>query len=140
MAALRDRWRLIATAVFVALLLSPAVRPGDGVPLSSYPMYASPRSAVVEFVVAHGIAPDGEIVALTIAQAAATSDPLIAETRLRNEVAAGRAPALCRDIATRIDATEIAEIEVRTERHDVVAQVRGLPSLLAAETVARCPS
>ena len=66
MAALRDRWRLIATAVFVALLLSPAVRPGDGVPLSSYPMYASPRSAVVEFVVAQGIAPDGEVVALTI--------------------------------------------------------------------------
>lgn len=138
MAGLRKRWRLVVTAPLLALLLAPAVRPGDGVPLSSYPMYASPRSAEVEFVVARGITAAGDPVRLSIDQAAGTSDPLIAETRLRSEVAGGRGDGLCREIANRVRADGLVEIEVRSERHDVVAQVQGRPSLLAAETVARC--
>ncbi len=135
----RERWRLIATAAFVAILLSPAIRPGDGVPLSSYPMYASPRSGEVEFVVAHGLTASGEAVPLRITVVAGTSDPLIAETWLRGEVIAGRSVALCQTVAERIEAPEIIEVEVRSERHDVVAQVQGRSSLLEAETVARCP-
>ena len=135
----RERWRLIATAAFVVILLSPAIRPGDGVPLSSYPMYASPRSGEIEFVVAHGLTASGETLPLSITEVAATSDPLIAETWLRGEVAAGRSDALCQTIAARIEAPNTVEVEVRSERHDVVAQVQGRSSLLDAETVARCP-
>lgn len=138
MAVARQRWRLFVTVAFLALLLSPALRDGDGVPLSSYPMYATPRSGEVEFVVARGITPAGEVVRLDIEDAAATSDPLIAETRLRREVAAGRAVDLCREIAARVADTGLASIEVRSERHDVVAQARGHSSLLQGATVAEC--
>ncbi len=138
MARLRGRWRLVVTLAFLALLVSPVVRDSDGVPLSSYPMYATPRSGEVAFVIARGVDAEAGVVRLSIEQAAATSDPLIAETRLRNEVTAGRAADLCREIATRVRDTGLVRVELRLERHDVVAQVQGRASLLASETVAEC--
>lgn len=138
MARLRGRWRLVVTLAFLALLVSPVVRDSDGVPLSSYPMYATPRSGEVAFVIARGVDAEAGVVRLSIEQAAATSDPLIAETRLRNEVTAGRAADLCREIATRVADIGLVRVELRLERHDVVAQVQGRASLLASETVAEC--
>lgn len=131
-------WRWAVTLGFIALLALPVVRDGDGVPLSSYPMYAAPRASTIEFVVATGAAPDGSPVDLTIRQVASTTDPLVAEAYLRDVAADGRAEAACQQIAARIDRSRAAIVEVRRERHDVVAHASGKPSLLSSETLASC--
>ena len=135
------RWRLLATAALLAIVVSPVVRDGDGVPLSSYPMYAAARSAEVEFVVAYAVDAEGAVLALSIEEAAGTSDPLIAETKLRREVAEGRGDALCGEVAGRVGGRpDLVEVEIRAERHDVVERVQGRPSVVTSETVARCPT
>jgi len=129
---------MIATVVFVAVLLVPAVRSGDGVPLSSYPMYASPRSAVVHFVVPVAIAADGTEQRLSTGLIAETADPLVAESYLRDEVAQGRAAELCKEIAARVSERGIVVVEIREQRHHVVDHALGRPSLVGSDLAARC--
>ena len=130
------RWRTLVTIGIVAALLVPVTGGRDGVPLSSYPMYAVPRGAEVGFVVAYGVDGAGGSTPLPIEVTAGTRDPLIAETSLRT-AANGDAVATCEQIAARAD-TAFERIEIRTEVHDVVARSRGEVSLLSSSTLVAC--
>lgn len=122
----------------VLVLLSPAVRGGDGVPLSTYPMYATPRADVIEFIVPVAVTDDGGTEQLSTQEIAATRDPLVAESFLRDEVNAGRADQLCQRIADRVESDNVVRVEIRVERHDVVERVRGDESALDTKSVASC--
>ncbi len=133
-----QRWKTAATVALVALMASPLVRSGDGVPLSSYPMYASPRADVVAFVVPAGRTADGAPKKLSTRTVAATNDPLVAESFLRDEVEAGRAASLCEQIAQRVGNQEIVAVDIRVERHRVVERIRGTESLVESRVAASC--
>ncbi|MEX0847075.1 MAG: hypothetical protein WD023_04780 [Ilumatobacteraceae bacterium] len=129
--------RLAALIVGVAVLISPALRDRDSVPLSTYPVYSSVRPDVATFVTVHGERADGSIHRLSMDVIAQTDDPLIANSRLAGAVAAGRAEGVCAEIAERAPNDVIAVVVVR-ERHDVVAAARGEDSLLRRDELARC--
>lgn len=132
------RWRTAATIALLIVLFIPVFRGGDGVPLSTYPMYAAPRAATVEFIVPVGIDVQGEPVDLSTQQIAATVDPLIAETYLRNEARAGRSGEVCAAIARRVGSTAAVEVEIWREVHRVGERIRGDASIELAESLARC--
>lgn len=133
--------RRVVTVAMLAALSLPLFAVGDGVPLSSYPMYASPRAEVVEFVVVSGLDQRDEAVALSTVLIADTNDPLVAESYLRREIAGGRADTLCREVARRIELSgldEVVRVAVRTEEHSVVDRARGLDSMIASDAVTEC--
>ncbi len=68
---------------------------------------------------------------------AATDDPLIAESRVADAIAAGHAAELCEQIARRVP-TGVAAVVVTSELHDVVEAARGADSLLSRTIHARC--
>lgn len=131
-------WRTPATVLLVALLSLPAITGDDGVPLSTYPMYARARSTVTEFVVPVALDANGVEQSLSTSTIAQTRDPLIAESFLRTEIAAGRATELCGQIAGRVTNDQVVAIEIRTERHRVVDRALGDPSLIEDQVLARC--
>ncbi len=132
------RWRTLATIAFAVILLAPAVHDQQGVPLSSYPMYASVRPGMVSFVVPVGIDVDRQALTLSPTTVASTSDPLIAEAYLRDQIRLGRADALCAEIAARLSRGAIHAVEIRYEQHKVVDYARGRPSLVDREVLATC--
>jgi len=134
----RPQWRTVATVVLLVVALVPAFRDGDGLPLSSYSMYAQPRSDTVEFIVPVGLDLEGKERPLTTRTIAATSDPLIAEAFLRDEVRTGRAQELCSDIAARVGDDGVVSIEIRSERHRVVQRALGNESLVEVLVLASC--
>jgi hypothetical protein len=78
-----QRWiRRLTTVTLLGVLMSPVVRNRDGLPLSTYPMYATARSNIVGFVVVRGVTSGGEHVDLSMFTIARTRDPLIAESFL----------------------------------------------------------
>ncbi|MFW2381789.1 MAG: hypothetical protein ACN4GZ_08540 [Acidimicrobiales bacterium] len=125
----RRRWvRRFATIALLAALLSPVVRNRDGLPLSTYPMYATARSNLVSFVTVRGFADEGDAVDLSMFTIARTRDPLIAESFLSDTVRRGEADRLCSDVADRVD-DPVIRIEVATERFDVTDRSSGDPPL-----------
>ncbi len=130
-------WRLVVSGVFVLLLLSPAFVNSDTVPLSRYPMYATPRSSTIEFVVAIGIDSVGNELLLDTRTIAATSDPLIAESWLRDAAAAGRLAQACREILGRVN-SDVVIVELRREAHDVAKRAQGQESRISATSDATC--
>ena len=127
----------LATAVLIGLLFLPVVRNVDGLPLSTYPMFASARSSEVRFVAASGVNESGERFALPIRQIADTFDPLIAQAFLNNALERGDIDRACTDIAARVDETFVA-VEIATEVHNVVNNTRGAESLLGRSLHSRC--
>jgi len=135
--ASRPRWRTVVTVILLVVMLVPAFRDDDGLPLSSYPMYARPRASAVEFIVPVALDASGSELPLRTETIADTSDPLIAEAFLRDEVRAGRTESLCQQIAERT-AGDVTAIEIRSERHEVVDRVLGDPSVVETTTLASC--
>ena len=133
----RARRRLVAVAVGIVVLISPALRDHDSFPLSTYPIYATARPREATFVTAHGQRADGSVRRLSIDEIARTDDPLIASSRVADAVAAGLADELCAEIAARAPSDLVAVVVVR-ERHDVVDGARREESLLHSEQLARC--
>ncbi len=137
------RLRILVTVVAVGALVAPVVLDRDSFPLSTYPMYARVRSDEVTFVTAHAVGPDRERSSLTLGVIGDSDDPLIVAGELRRAVRDGRAQARCNEIAERArewDALpdDTTTIEVVTERHDVVAEVSGQPSLRDRTVHASC--
>ena len=132
-----NRARRIATALLVAVLLWPVVQNRDGLPLSTYPMYAGTRTSTVTLVTATGVAADGEPIALSMREIAQTLDPLIAQSFLNDAVATGRASEVCEQIAGRATAA-VVSVEIAREQRDAVAYARDEPSLLTRDIVAAC--
>ena len=75
---------------------------------------------------------------LSLGVVGASSDPLIVAGELRTAIRNGRAVERCEEIAARVDDPEVDAVAVVMERHDVIAQVEGEPSLLARTVYATC--
>lgn len=137
------RARILITAGVVGALVAPVVVDRDGFPLSTYPMYSRSRGDAVTFATAQAVADDGGTATLTLAVIGDSDDPLIVAGELRDAIRDGRAPQRCDEIARRAARwdglpADAVSIEVVTERHDVVAQVEGSPSLLERTVHASC--
>ena len=128
--------RFVAAAAILAVI-SPALRDRDSFPLSTYPIYASTRSRTATFATAFGETKGGTERRLTMEVIAATDDPLIAESRVADAIAAGHAEDLCAEIARRAP-IDVDTVVVASERYDVVTAARGDPSLEARTVHARC--
>ncbi len=123
----RQRWvRRLVTLALLSALFSPVLRDRDGLPLSTYPMYAGTRSNTVGFVTVRAFTASGEPEQLSMFTIARTRDPLIAESFLTDSVRRGDADQLCADVALRAD-EPVTRIEVATERFDVAERSSGDP-------------
>lgn len=132
------RRRLLAAAAILAVV-SPAIRDRDSFPLSTYPVYASARPRTANLATAFGVDADGSERRLTMSVIAQTDDPLIAESRVANAIAAGQGVELCEQIAGRAP-DGVIEVVVAIEVHDVVEAASGADSLLSRTVRARCES
>jgi hypothetical protein len=130
------RHRILAVA-FLAAVVAPAVMNHDSFPFSTYPMYADRGTRVATLATAVGIDAAGGAQRLSPETIATTDDPLIAESSLYDAIRAGRAGALCIDIARRTSGG-LVRIEVVEERHDLVARAMHHDSLLERSVDARC--
>ena len=137
-----DQRRRVLVAVTVLLLVAPVALDRDSFPLSTYPMYASTRGDVVAVATANGITTSGDTERLSLALIGDIDDPLIVAALVRDAIrdGAGGAERLCRDIATRVraDSERFGQVEVVTERHDVVDHASGRESLESREVHAVC--
>ena len=132
------RWFRPAVTVAIVLAMAwPMVRNVDGLPLSTYPMYAGARADTLMLITAQGTDSTGEPVSLSMPEIADTRDPLIAQAFLNDAAAAGRTAEVCNDIATRVGG-EVTRIELARERHDVVAYAAGESSLVERDVLAEC--
>ena len=130
------------TAAVVGAFVAPVMLDRDSFPLSTYPMYSRVRGDEVTLVTAQAIGAEGTF-ALTLRVIGDSDDPLIVAGELRNALRDGRAEDRCVEIADRARAwaglpVDVVAVEVVTERHDVVAQVRGESSLTDRTVHARC--
>ena len=127
----------------MAALVAPVVANRDGFPLSTYPMYSRSRGDAVTFATAQAVDGAGGITTLTLSVIGDSDDPLIVAGELRDAIRDDRAQQRCDEIARRAAAWQglpdgVERIDVVTERHDVVAQVEGAPSLLDRTVHASC--
>jgi hypothetical protein len=137
------RTRILITAGVVGALVAPVILDRDDFPLSTYPMYSRSRGDAVTFATAQAVDEAGSPTTLTLAVIGDSDDPLIVAGELRDAIRDGRALQRCEEIAARAAVwsglpPEASMIEVVTERHDVVAQVDGAPSLLERTVHASC--
>lgn len=135
---MQRRGRILVTSAIGVAMLAPVIGNHDSFPLSTYPMYSRLRSNEVSFVIAQGIDFDGGTHTLSMSIIGASDDPLIVFGELRAAISNGRAGERCREIADRVGTTDFVAIEVVTERHDIVDQVAGSPSLLGRTVHVRC--
>lgn len=137
------RSRILITAGVVGALVAPVVLDRDGFPLSTYPMYSRARGDAVTFATAQAVDESGTTATLTLAVIGNSDDPLVVAGELRDAIRDGRAQQRCEEIAQRAAEWDglprgAAAIDVVIERHDVVAQVEGDPSLLDRTVHASC--
>lgn len=126
--------------MFVAAIitLSPLVRApdSDSYPLSTYPMFASDRGAEHWLPSVVAIEDDGEAVRLSPEVIAGTDEPVLASVTVSRALRNGTAEALCAEVFARLD--DGRRVEVRRERHDVVATIADKAPPIAIDVVAAC--
>lgn len=141
------RERVLVVAVMVAVVaavLWPVVRqpPRDSFPLSTYPMFSSPKEPVVDIDVAVGVRTDGSARRLGPELIADTDEVIQAGALVRRAVAGGPATAgeLCRTIAGRLSGSDgdTVAVEVRTDRYDAIGWYRGRSDPLVSTVHATC--
>ncbi len=120
-------------------MVAPVVLDRDSHPLSTYPMYSSARGREVTLPGALALTDRGDEQRLSLGEVGASSDPLIVAGELRSAIRAGRADERCQEIAGRVRDPGVVTVAVVIERHDVVAQVQGEPSLIERTVHATCP-
>jgi hypothetical protein len=136
------RWAVLVSAVVLTTVALPGVRmvasPGapDGFPLSTYPMFSRDRGQVVELPTVVVEAPGGAVERLSPTTIAGTDQVIQAGVTVRQAIRAGRAPALCRKVAERVDGP--GTVAVVIERHDVIAWSAGDREPLDRRAVAQC--
>jgi hypothetical protein len=112
--------KLAGIALLVAVAL-PLVRDprDDAFPLSTYPMFAEPRTTQLTMDYALGETATGERRTLS-PQIVGTGEVMQAYARFDRAVTTGQAPALCAEIAARLHGTDIAWVRIVTGQHDAV--------------------
>ena len=136
---MRRQGRMLVTSVVAVAMFAPVALDRDSFPLSTYPMYARVRANEVSLATAQGIDDEERPHALSLPTIGASDDPLIVAGELRAAISDGRSDERCREIAARVAGDGFVAIEVVIERHDVVDQASGRPSLLTRTVHARCP-
>jgi hypothetical protein len=132
-------WAAVA-AVVVIVGVVPVLLDRDSYPLSTYPMFATRRTAASSFNTA--VAVGDELQRLSPEVIAATDEVIQAAATVSDAIARGETAALCRDIAGRVAAggpDGATSIEVVTERFDAVAWYDGDRRPLDRVVHARCP-
>jgi hypothetical protein len=135
--------RILVTAAVVGALVAPMMLDRDSFPLSTYPMYSRVRGQLVTLATAQAVDAEGTTSALTLHVIGDSDDPLVVAGELRAALRDGRAQQRCVEIADRAREwaglpADVVAVEVVTERHDAVAQVRGESSLIDRTVQARC--
>jgi len=112
------RWGSVA---LLALVAWPVVRDprDDAFPLSTYPMFAEPRTTALTMDYALGETAAGERRTLS-PRLVGTGEVMQAYARFERAVHTGQAAALCAEIAARLHATDIAVVRIVTGQHDAV--------------------
>lgn len=107
-------------ALLVAVAL-PLVRDprNDAFPLSTYPMFAEPRTTRLTMDYALGETAAGERRTLS-PRLVGTGEVMQAYVRFDRAVHTGQAGALCAEIAARLHGTDIAWVRIVTGQHDAV--------------------
>ncbi len=137
--AWKPKRKRLMLAAFVLVLLSPALRNVDSFPLSTQPLYANDRAATARLATVIGRDASGAPLRLSMRIAAATDDPLIAQSSVARSIRDGRATELCRHVAKRIPLrSPMVSIEVVREQVDVMAMARGAERFGTLKVVARC--
>ncbi len=135
------RWAL-GGAALVVLLLYPLVRGQDGFPLSTYPMFSTPKGTDAKIAHVVGRSADGTATPLR-PQLLGTTEIMQASQIARNAVKkADRAAELCARVAERVAAdrelASIVSIEVRTDEYDALEYWRGDREPRKSKVHARC--
>jgi hypothetical protein len=133
----------VAAAVVVGVAL-PGVRmmasgdAPDGLPLSTYPMFARDRGRVVEQPTVVAMSPGGEVARLSPETIAGTDQVMQAARAVQHAVGAGPAAtrALCEEVAGRVDAP--VTVAVVVERYDPIAWSEGDREPVERRTVVAC--
>lgn len=126
--------------VAVGAVLLPLTRDvgGDSFPLSNYPMFTERRPAVTRIERAIGVDADGAEHVLSPRLIGGTVEVIQAAQTLYDAIRGGTADALCAEIAGRVG-LEIVEVQVVTERYDVVEALRSSdPQPVSREVHASC--
>jgi hypothetical protein len=133
--------------VLLALAVGwPALRssPGDGFPVSSYPMFASDRGRIVTLATAVGLTDRGEELRLGPPAVGGGDEVMLAASAARLAVAGSGPDArrYCSEVADRVadgaGPAEVTMIEVRTEERDAVADPRARRPARGLTVHARC--
>lgn len=132
----------MVSAVVVVAVALPGVRmiatasAPDGFPLSTYPMFSRDRGRIVEVPTVVVESPGGGVDRLSPVTIAGTDQVIQAGVTVHQAIRDGRAPALCHEVAERVDGP--GTVAVVIERHDVVAWSAGDQEPLDRRAVARC--
>ena len=126
----------IVTVLISAVLAIPAITGTDDFPVSSQPMFATPRADVAEFVTARGVGANGDTIDLTIDEIGETDDPLVAQEQLRDAERTNSLANTCLQIADRVSPSA-ASVEIVRIRHDLDAGI-GLNARIDVEVLEQC--
>ena len=130
--------KLAGLALLVAVAL-PLVRDprDDAFPLSTYPMFAEPRTTQLTMDYALGETASGERRTLS-PKLVGTGEVMQAYARFERAVHTGQAAALCAEIAAQLHGSDIATVRIVTGQHDAVDYL--VRDIIGPEKErARCP-
>lgn len=115
----------LTSAVLLLALAWPAVAPDeiDSLPLSNYPMFARPRTAVSWFHVVVRVDDDGTEHRLDLKVVGGTDQPVQAAETVRQAIRRGETDQLCAEIAGRVAAP--GSVQVLTVAYDAPSWFRG---------------
>lgn len=139
-----ERRKAVAALVAVVVLLGvvPLALDRDSFPLSTYPMFSSPRSSAESVDTAVAVAADGSATRLSPTVIAGTDEVIIATVTVSNAIRARTTDQLCTEIAQRVAGLPAGRaavaVEVVTERFDAVRWYEGDRTPLERRVHARC--
>ncbi len=133
--------RRLAPFIAAAVILSPLLREprDDTYPLSTYPMFATDRGAIMSIDTAVTIDPTGGTDHLSPKQISGTDEIVSAAVVVSRAVRNGDAELLCIDIADRLDNPDLT-VQIRTEVVDTAALVDHNARPISIEVVSECRS
>ena len=122
------RWRIGVTVVIVAVVLLPVAISSryDSFPLSTFPMFAGPRSEVAP--VSTVVAVDGDrSERLSSHLIGGTDEPMLAAETVVHAIRDGTVDELCREVAARAAGSALQgwTLEVVTEQYDTTRWFEG---------------
>ena len=134
-------WAVALALGLTAAILWPIVPDEDGFPLSNYPMFSRPKGTSAKIYHVVGFTPDGNGRPLS-PEMVGTDEIMQASQTVKLAVVGGRAEALCKEAATRVQDSsafaDVVRLEVRIDVFDAVRYWEGDRSTTRSGIVAKC--